>query len=195
VRLRDGTRIRIRPIRSEDKQLIARGLERLSEQSRYRRFFTPLSELSREQLAYLTELDHHDHEAVVALDQQGEAIGVARYVRSSTEPWAAEAAIAVVDEWHGRGVGRALMNRLVSRARQEGVSHFTALVQADNRAVLELIGGVRHTERSRVGQDLKVMIKLPRRGLGAQLVRLLRAAAAGSLKATSALQSKELRLL
>jgi GNAT superfamily N-acetyltransferase len=189
VWLRDGTRARLRPIRPDDKHLLARGFERLGEDSRYRRFFTPMSELSPAQLEYLTEVDHHDHEAVVAVDDQGELVGVARYVRSASEPDAAEAAVAVVDDWQGRGVGRALLNRLANRGRQEGIRRFTALVQADNQAALELIGGVPLTERSRDGSELQLVMTLPRRGLGAQLARALRAAAAGSLKATGAMLS------
>ena len=189
VRLRDGTRVRLRPVQPDDKHLLVRGFERLSEDSRYRRFFTPMSELRPAQLEYLTEVDHHDHEAVLAVDEHGEPVGVARYVRSASEPDAAEAAVAVVDDWQGRGVGRALLNRLATRARQEGVSRFTALVQADNQAALELIGGVPLSERSRDGSELQLVMKLPRRGLGAQLARALRAAAAGSLKAAGAMLS------
>lgn len=123
------------------------------------------------------------------MDEHGEPVGVARYVRSTSEPDAAEAAIAVVDDWQGRGVGRALLNRLATRARQEGVSRFTALVQADNQAALELIGGVPLSSRSRDGSELQLMMTLPRRGLGAQLACALRAAAAGSLKAAGAMLS------
>lgn len=189
VWLRDGTPVRLRPIQPDDKRLLVRGFERLSEDSRYRRFFTPMSELPLAQLEYLTEVDHHDHEAILAVDEHGEPVGVARYIRSTSEPDAAEAAVAVVDDWQGRGVGRALLNRLATRARQEGVSRFTALVQADNQAALELIGGLPLSERSRDGSELQLVIKLPRRGLGAQLARALRAAAAGSLKAAGAMLS------
>ena len=86
-------------------------------------------------------------------------------------------------------MGRALLNRLANRGRQEGVRRFTALVQADNRAALELIGEVPLTERSRDGSEPHLVMKLPRRGLGAQLARALRAAAAGSLKAAGAMLS------
>ena len=189
VTLRDGTRVRLRPIRPDDKRLLARGFERLSEDSRYRRFFTPMPELPPAQLEYLTEVDHRDHEAILAVDEHGEPVGVARYVRSASEAHAAEAAVAVIDDWQGRGVGRALLNRLATRARQEGVSRFTALVQTDNQAALELIGGLPLSERSRDGGELHLVMKLPRRGLGAQLARALRAAAAGSLNAAGAVLS------
>ena len=75
-----------------------------SEDSRYRRFFQPVHELSAENLRFLTEVDHHDDEALVALDDD-EAVGVARYVRSAEKPSRAEVAVSVVDDYQGEGVG------------------------------------------------------------------------------------------
>src|SRR4249919_1791168 len=85
--LRDGSRVRLRQIHGSDKELLLRGFERLSRESRYRRFLTPTAHLSEAVVRYLTEVDHHDHEAIVALDEEsGEGIGVARYVRNSERP-------------------------------------------------------------------------------------------------------------
>jgi len=67
--LRDGTRVLVRPIESDDKVLVLEGFERLSEKSRYRRFLAPMPELSDSMLRYLTEVDHRDHEALVALEE------------------------------------------------------------------------------------------------------------------------------
>jgi GNAT superfamily N-acetyltransferase len=67
-------------------------------------------------------VDHHDHEAIIALDPlTGEGVGVARYVRAGADPEVAEVAVTVVDDWQGRGLGRALLERLAARARREGV--------------------------------------------------------------------------
>ena len=80
IRLRDGAELDIRQVRPDDKRLIAEGIERLSPESRYRRFFRPLDRLSERDLAYLTEIDHTDHEALAAIDPEaGELVGVARY--------------------------------------------------------------------------------------------------------------------
>src|SRR5664279_2996756 len=82
IGLRDGSRVRLRQGHSSDRQLLLRGFARLSPESRYRRFLAAMPELSEEMVRYLTEIDHHDHEAIVALDERtGEGIGVARYVR------------------------------------------------------------------------------------------------------------------
>ena len=67
--LNDGSTVEVRPVVPADRQLIAEGFERLSPESRYRRFFSPVSRLSSRQLDYLTDVDHHDHEALLAIDE------------------------------------------------------------------------------------------------------------------------------
>jgi len=117
VVLRDGASITIRPIGPDDKAAIVSGFEQLSPESRYRRFFSPLDRLGARDLSYLTEVDHHDHEALIAHSERGDPLGVARYIRGA-DPHKAEVAVVVVDEWHGRGVATELLTRLADRARQ-----------------------------------------------------------------------------
>ena len=77
----------IRPISPDDKGTLVEGFERLSEESRSQRFLSPHGPLSETELRYLTEVDHHDHEALVAIDSRtGQCVGVARYVRYRHEP-------------------------------------------------------------------------------------------------------------
>src|SRR3954467_11633827 len=135
--LRDGSTVVIRPVEPGDKDAITAGFDRLSPESRYRRFFSPLEHLSERDLAYLTEIDHHDHEALIARSGTGEPVGVARYVRTGDRP-KAEVAVVVVDHWQGRGVATALLERLSDRAREEGVRIFTATILAENRDALGL---------------------------------------------------------
>src|SRR5216117_3966495 len=111
--LPDGTELLVRQLRPSDKRLLAEGIERLSPESRYRRFFRPLDRLSERDLAYLTEIDHTDHEALAAIDpRSGALVGVARYVRGA-DPHLAEVSVAVGDPWQRRGVATALLERLV----------------------------------------------------------------------------------
>ena len=115
--LRDGTRVRIRPIVPEDKALLVAGFERLSPESRYRRFMAQVDRLTDEQLVYLTEIDYHDHYALMALDlDHGPGIGVARYVRLRGEPEVAEAAVTVIDDYQGRGLGHLLLQAIGAAA-------------------------------------------------------------------------------
>jgi GNAT superfamily N-acetyltransferase len=118
VELRDGSRVRIRQCRRTDRDLLVRGFERLSPESRYRRFLTPMHELDARTLRYMTDVDHHDHEAMVALDKSGEGVGDARYVRDNAQPDTAEVAVTVVDGWQGRGLGTLLLEAISARARR-----------------------------------------------------------------------------
>ncbi|MGZ6563782.1 MAG: GNAT family N-acetyltransferase, partial [Solirubrobacteraceae bacterium] len=167
----------------EDKPALAASFERLSEESRYRRFFASKKKLSAAELDYLVDVDHTNHEAIIAVDpSSGQGLGVARYIRSTDDAGLAEVAVTVVDDWQGRGLGRALLQRLTYRARREGVRRFSALVQAENRASLGLLEGLGDTRRTFAVGEVELLIDLPpERGMGIRLARVLRAAAAGSL--------------
>ena len=150
VTLADGARILIRPIEPTDAQLLKTDFDHLGAVSRYRRFLTPIDHLSDRQLAYLTQVDHIAHEALVAFDAvTGEGLAVARYVRDPEDPSEAELAIAVADLWQGRGVGTALVEQLSARARSAGVECFRARMLIGNR------GGRRLLERvaDEIGED------------------------------------------
>lgn len=182
IRLRTGEELSVRPIGADDKDLLARSFERLSAESRYRRFLAPLHHLTPAQLRYLTEVDHHEHAALVALAPDGELAAVARYVRSRAEPDAAEVAVTVADDWQGRGLGSALLETLAERARQAGVRTITALVQRDNVGSLRMLERLGTPVASKGGSSAELRIALPERGTGTDLRDLLRAAAAGSLE-------------
>ncbi|MDN5797061.1 MAG: GNAT family N-acetyltransferase [Intrasporangium sp.] len=136
--------LRVRQIRPDDGRLVAEIFAGLGLASRFSRYLTGKPRLSAAELRYFTEVDHRDHEALIAVTRnRGEAIGVARYVRDRQHPTHAEVAIEVVDDWQNRGVGSLLAARLSARAKHEGISHITALMTADNvrsRRLLERIG-------------------------------------------------------
>src|ERR671922_894426 len=112
VFLSDGAPVLIRPILVEDRAQIVEAFGRLSPRSRYQRFFGPLRELSPSLLTYLTEIDYINHFAYGAFSiaqPESKLIGVARYVRSVDEPQSAEVAVAVIDDYHRRGLGKRLL--------------------------------------------------------------------------------------
>ena len=182
-RLRDGARIEIRPIRPDDREELADGVRRMSPESRYRRFFAPTDELGESELRYLTDVDHNDHEALVAVEPgNGHGIGVARFIRLPSDPEAAEIAVGVVDSWHRRGVASALLRRLTERAREEGIERFNAEILTENRPMLDLIHELGDVRVKRRGQgEVEVEIELPEEGLGAALGHMLRATGRGLL--------------
>jgi RimJ/RimL family protein N-acetyltransferase len=144
----DANQLLIRPIRPDDKQALLHHFAQLSERSRYLRFLAPHWQLMPNELRYLTEIDHHDHEALVAIDPRTNegVVGVARYVRFKQHPDTAEFAVAVVDDWQCRGVGGRLAAALAKRAREEGIAHFRCLLFTDNDLMRSLaydLGDVR----------------------------------------------------
>ena len=182
--LSDGSVIELREVLPTDKEALAEGFARLSPESRYRRFFSSLDRLSATDLAYLTEVDHHDHEAVIAFDPDGGPVGVARYVRGD-EPDTAEVAVVVVDDWQGRGAGTALLERLTERAGENGIERFVALVLQENAEAIELFNSIdAETDGPRRTPDgyLELVLEVPKgRVPGTALGRALQTAAAGQV--------------
>jgi protein lysine acetyltransferase len=140
VELRDGTKALIRPIEPGDRQRLKEGFDSSSEESRYHRFLAPQPRLSSSQLAFLTAVDHHHHEALIAVDpESGQSFGTARYVRDESDPRSAEFAIGLGDKWMGIGLGTALLNALLLRAREEGITRITGLIHGENTAIRRLV--------------------------------------------------------
>lgn len=121
---------------------------------RYLRFQRAVTELSDDEWRYLTDVDHVDHEAIVALDvarPDRPGVGVARYVREPYEPEVAEAAITVADEYHGQGAGTVLLGALAARADANAVRVFRSYVLDGNTAMLDVfdhLGARRELETS-----------------------------------------------
>jgi GNAT superfamily N-acetyltransferase len=173
----------VRPIRPDDKPALQRAFDRLSDRSRYQRFLTALDELGPRELRYLTELDHHDHEALIAFEQErGEGVGVARFVRGE-DGVSAEAAVTVIDDWQGRGLGTALCNLIAERAREEGIQRFTALLLADNRQMLDVLASLGPSEViSRDAGTIDVAVAIPEEGIGDHMAGVLRVVAGGTVE-------------
>jgi GNAT superfamily N-acetyltransferase len=179
VTLRDGSRVLVRPVRPDDKELFLRGWQRFGEQSRYTRFMGGKASLTRSDLAYFTEIDHVDHEAIGALDAvTGEGAGVARCIRVTEQPTVAEAAVAVVDAWQGRGLGGLLLTRLTARAAELGIERFQASLFASNHSMLALFSRLGHLQLRELGAgqiEIDVELACDAEGLNTAL----RAAAGG----------------
>ncbi len=142
ARLSDNTLVFLREIRPNDKDELAAGMAGLSEESIQKRFLGPKPYLSAAELRYLTEVDGYDHYAIVAVDEDDRIRAVARFVRLADDPLAAEAAITVCDDLHGRGLGSLLARRLSDAARDRDVERLTATIASQNRAALKLMAKI-----------------------------------------------------
>ena len=116
---------------------------------------------------------------MIALDEAtGEGIGVARYVGSSERPDTAEVAVTVIDDWQGRGLGTLLLEVISARAREEGITIFTALMLATNNEMMDLLtalGPVQIVDQQ-VG-TVEIEVPIPKLGLSPTLKELLRISA------------------
>lgn len=144
ARLPDGATIQIRHVLPDDRGLFLAAWERLSPETRYRRFLGPKTELSEVELDFYTQVDGHDHIAIGALllgegGEPTEGIAVARIVRSSVEPYVGELGIVVVDDWQGKGVGGAVMLRLLKMAQAEDIRRVRAYAWSGNESIERLL--------------------------------------------------------
>lgn len=166
ITLPDGTRLLLRPIVPGDKDALREGFERLSPESRYRRFFTPVNHLTTGMLKALTEVDYDNQFAWVALaceDDRTHLVGVARYVRLA-DPAAAEVAVAVIDPYQGKGIGTLLLDALMLEALRAGISRFEGEVLADNEPMRAVLTGAdSHFSRGEERGTTRFRIDLPER--------------------------------
>ncbi|MGH2908205.1 MAG: GNAT family N-acetyltransferase [Solirubrobacteraceae bacterium] len=158
----------IRPIDGTDGERLRDSHERLSPESRYRRFLAVKPHLTSADVRYLVDIDGRDHVALVATLPDGDGddrpiVAVARFIRIPDEPEVAEVAIVVNDALQGRGVGTELLARLAEEAVARGVSRFRATMLADNVAVHRLFESLAAgpVDRRRLGEISEMEFPLP----------------------------------
>jgi len=184
VTLRSGDVVRIRQVRPDDAPALARAYANLGGQSRYRRFFTVMPELPEATLAAAVEVDHVDHEALVAVPLlSAEIVGECRFIRLPDQPGTAEVGVTVVDAWQGRGLGPALLACLSEYALAAGIEYFAAEILAENRTVLALLPGLGQVETESRGPVVAARVELGEPSCQAHpdLLDLLTAAARGDI--------------
>ena len=129
-------RMVFRLLEPADERLIRRFYYRLSLDTIYRRFLSPVVPPADSLVRRLMNIDHCRREALIALDQDGIA-GVARYAPFGEGGF--EVAIVVADNRQGQGLGTTLMRRLGHIARARGITRFHATIQAENRRAVRFL--------------------------------------------------------
>ena len=156
--LRDGSRLPVRPIRPDDAERENRFFASLSERYRYQRFMHHVHRLSPQLLARFTQLDYDRELAIVAL-KDDEFVAVGRYAPTS-DGLNAEFALTVADAWQGKGIGRALLERLSQEAGRAGYQALEGAILDANRDMLQLAAHLGFTTQSRDGEEVKVVKQL-----------------------------------
>jgi acetyl coenzyme A synthetase (ADP forming)-like protein len=136
VVLSDGGTVHMRPIRAEDADALLGLYERMSADSIFLRFFSPVSAPTAQQLERLTAVDYNERMALVAV-LGDDILAVARYDRLNV-PTDAEVAFTVQDDQQGRGLATVMLEHLAGIARQQGISRFVASTLPQNRKMLDV---------------------------------------------------------
>jgi len=134
-----GVRVSLRLLQPGDSELIRAFFRRLSSETVYRRFLSPVTAPNDALLKRLVDIDHCDREALIALDHRG-IVGVARYGTAPDDSH--DVAVVVADEWQGRGLGTLLMRRLAHIARSRGIASFHATMLGDNVRAQSLVRAI-----------------------------------------------------
>lgn len=166
IELRDGTRLHVRPIRAGDASRLVEFYRSLSAHSAYQRFFTIMKRLPLDWARVLADVDYRSRLALVA--EQGPAgaadlIAVARYEPTDRAD-TAEVAFAVLDPWQGKGIGTALLRRLLDAATERGIRQFRAYVLADNHRMLDLLRRFTDVRQSQLASGVVELLFTRRSG-------------------------------
>ncbi len=132
----------VRPIKPEDAPLLVELFNTLSSRSIYYRFFGPMKRLPPDMLARFTQIDYDRDMALVVFAVEdwkvlGKILGVSRLFRDS-DGKIAEFSVVVSDPWQGKGIGAALMEKLIGIAKEQGVEYLWGVVLAENTQMLAL---------------------------------------------------------
>ena len=141
VLLRDGRTAHLRPITPDDAEALVEFYGKVSDQSKYYRFFAPMPTLSERDVERFTQVDHRQRVAfvlTVAQQLEDRILAVGRYDVIDEDTSRAEVAFLVQDEHQGRGMGQVLLEHLAQAGRERGVKRFAAEVLPENRRMIQV---------------------------------------------------------
>ena len=141
--LASGKVLLLRPMRHDDGEREETFVRGLSWESGYQRMLGAIK-ITSEWIERMTHIDYRRHMAfaVTTVKDGGEQfVGVGRYVVDAATG-NAEVALVIADAWHGKGLGRQMLELLLQHARDAGVREAEGVVLATNRPMPRLAGSV-----------------------------------------------------
>ncbi|MFZ2314413.1 MAG: GNAT family N-acetyltransferase [Gammaproteobacteria bacterium] len=160
--LADGKKVTIRPVRSDDADILQEFIRNLSAQNKHAQFMENFKELSNSMLEQITEIDYDREMVLIATHQQnGKEImlGMARYA-SNTDPDTCESIVVVADAWQNKQIGRHLMYILMDLARSKGFKAITGSILASNIEMVQLAQHLGFTISNSNEPTVKMAIKM-----------------------------------
>jgi acetyltransferase len=138
VRLRDGTEVRVRPVRPPDAPRLQEMIQRSDLRDIRMRFLHAMKRLPDQLAARLSQIDYTREMAFVAVAPgTRDLVGVSR-LAADPDGHSAEYAVFVRSDWKGRGLGRALMDRIIGYAGERGLGELFGEVLAENEPMLRM---------------------------------------------------------
>lgn len=140
VELKNGERCLFRPILPEDEPQLQQFISRVTKEDLYYRYFSEINEFTHEDLANMTQIDYDREMAFVAvrrIDQTEEILGVTRAI-SDPDNIDAEFAVLVRSDLKGLGLGRRLMEKLITYTRDHGLQRLNGITMPNNRGMVAL---------------------------------------------------------
>ena len=126
----------------KDSKLLEEGFSRLSALSKYNRFHSYKSKLSKKDVHYFLNIDNYNHLAlglITKIKDKEYGIGLVRYVRDTKLPDIAEVAIAVIDSYQNRGLGTVLYKQILLHAKENNIKTLTHYVLNENTVMIQLL--------------------------------------------------------
>ena len=150
--LTDGSTVEVGPAQRQDFEAVRAMHAALSPDNMYLRFFSMSPAAAEQEARRICREPDADHAALLAW-QDGRLAGVGAYELSG-KPGVAEVAFAVPDDMHGRGIASLLLEHLVWRARQRGLTAFLAETLAENSAMLRVFADAGLPARRRIADGV-----------------------------------------
>ncbi|NRD73735.1 acetate--CoA ligase family protein [Shewanella sp. VB17] len=139
--LKNGRPVMLRPILPEDEPKHLIFDNSLSDEDRYKRYFGVRSKMTHEEMAVLTQIDYAREMAFVAIakDDNGDELTLGA-IRASIDPnnIEAEFAMAVRSDHQGQGLGKLLLEKLISYYKENNTLSLTGLTLFENRNMANL---------------------------------------------------------
>src|SRR5262245_14653053 len=169
VGLRDGRRVRLREIRPDDRNELLQAFQRLSDESRYTRFMSPMKRVSAQMLDHVVHVKDERELGLVAEVDADDGIDIVGGARYYIEPGgeSCEFAVTVVDGWQGTGLASRLLRELIEGARARGLRRMEGFVLARNHRMLSLARRLGFSANPCPGGAALVLVRLELSHLGA----------------------------
>jgi acetyltransferase len=144
ITLKDGSAVFLRPIKPTDGPLLEDLFKKLSRETIYFRFLSHLDKLQPEMVKGFVEIDYESRftlTAIITEDAKESIVGTCSYVvKENTDH--AELTVVLRDDWQRKGLGKAMVARVVNVARSKGLASIEILLDYRNEGMKRIFASL-----------------------------------------------------